>query len=53
MLLVLEDRVLALAWQEGRIDADPVLAYSSVCGAGLDTIPLPASTPRSMRWSPW
>ncbi|MET9920808.1 DUF711 family protein [Streptomyces sp. NPDC006435] len=45
MLPVLEDRVLALAWQEGRIDADSVLAYSSVCGAGLDTIPLPGSTP--------
>ncbi|MER5541032.1 DUF711 family protein [Streptomyces sp. NPDC002589] len=44
MLPVLEDRVLALAWQEGRIDADSVLAYSSVCGAGTDTIPLPAST---------
>ncbi|MBD0422890.1 DUF711 family protein [Streptomyces sp. TRM S81-3] len=45
MLPVLEDRVLALAWQEGRIDTDSVLAYSSVCGAGMDTIPLPASTP--------
>ncbi|MEU4905512.1 DUF711 family protein [Streptomyces sp. NPDC044780] len=45
MLPVLEDRVLARAWQEGRIDADSVLAYSSVCGAGLDTIPLPGSTP--------
>ncbi|MEU4212562.1 DUF711 family protein [Streptomyces sp. NPDC026206] len=44
MLPVLEDRVLALAWQEGRINADSVLAYSSVCGAGLDTIPLPGST---------
>ncbi|MFE8006473.1 DUF711 family protein [Streptomyces sp. NPDC057418] len=44
MLPVLEDRVLARAWQEGRINADSVLAYSSVCGAGLDTIPLPGST---------
>ncbi|MFI1919812.1 DUF711 family protein [Nocardia sp. NPDC020380] len=44
MLPVLEDKVLALAWQEGRIDADSVLAYSSVCGAGLDTIPLPGAT---------
>ncbi|MEU0088077.1 DUF711 family protein [Streptomyces sp. NPDC006274] len=46
MLPVLEDPVLALAWQEGRIDADSVLAYSSVCGAGLDTVPLPGSTPQ-------
>ncbi|MFF8810750.1 DUF711 family protein [Streptomyces pactum] len=45
MLPVLEDPVLARAWQEGRIDADSVLAYSSVCGAGLDTIPLPGTTP--------
>jgi uncharacterized protein (UPF0210 family) len=45
MLPVLEDRVLARAWQEGRIAADSVLAYSSVCGAGMDTIPLPGSTP--------
>ncbi|MFF2651344.1 DUF711 family protein [Streptomyces sp. NPDC058045] len=44
MLPVLEDRVLAHAWQQGRLDADSVLAYSSVCGAGLDTVPLPAST---------
>ncbi|MET8572089.1 DUF711 family protein [Streptomyces sp. NPDC004783] len=46
MLPVLEDRVLARAWQEGRIGADSVLAYSSVCGAGMDTIPLPGSTPQ-------
>ncbi|MFE0445418.1 DUF711 family protein [Streptomyces sp. PDY-4] len=45
MLPVLEDRVLARAWQEGRLHADSVLAYSSVCGAGLDTVPLPGSTP--------
>ncbi|MFC0600183.1 DUF711 family protein [Streptomyces palmae] len=45
MLPVLEDQVLALAWQEGRINADSVLAYSSVCGAGMDTIPLPGWTP--------
>ncbi|WP_189520861.1 DUF711 family protein [Streptomyces sindenensis] len=44
MLPVLEDEVLALAWQQGRIDSASVLAYSSVCGAGMDTIPLPAST---------
>ncbi|GGW28867.1 hypothetical protein GCM10010503_00360 [Streptomyces lucensis JCM 4490] len=47
MLPVLEDRVLALAWQQGRIDSDSVLAYSSVCGAGMDTVPLPASTRES------
>lgn len=41
MLPILEDRVLAERWSEGKLTFDAVLAYSAVCGTGLDTIPLP------------
>jgi uncharacterized protein (UPF0210 family) len=41
MLPVLEDPVLALGWSEGVFDLDSLLAYSAVCGTGLDAIPLP------------
>jgi uncharacterized protein len=41
MLPVLEDPVLAERWSEGTFDLDSLLAYSAVCGTGLDTIPLP------------
>jgi len=41
MLPVLEDPVLAERWTEGTFDLDSLLAYSAVCGTGLDTIPLP------------
>jgi uncharacterized protein (UPF0210 family) len=41
MLPVLEDKVLAQRWSEGRLTLDSLLAYSSVCGTGLDTVPLP------------
>jgi uncharacterized protein len=41
MLPVLEDAVLAQRWSEGRLTIDSLLAYSAVCGTGLDTIPLP------------
>lgn len=41
MLPVMEDARIAQRWSEGRIDLDSLLAYSSVCGTGLDTIPLP------------
>ena len=41
MLPILEDSVLAQRWSEGRIAIDALLAYSAVCGTGLDTIPLP------------
>ena len=39
----LEDNTLARRWSEGHISIDGLLAYSSVCGTGLDTIPLPGS----------
>jgi uncharacterized protein (UPF0210 family) len=41
MLPVLEDDLLARRWDEGRYSIDSLLAYSAVCGTGLDTIPLP------------
>ena len=41
MLPVLEDSVLAARWGEGRLTLDQLLAYSAICGTGLDTIPLP------------
>lgn len=41
MLPVMEDKLLAQRWAESTYTIDSVLAYSSVCGTGLDTIPLP------------
>ena len=41
MVPILEDATLAQRWGEGHITIDGLLAYSSVCGTGLDTIPLP------------
>ena len=41
MLPPLEDPVLAQRWSEGTYDLDSLLAYSAVCGTGLDTVPLP------------
>jgi len=41
MLPVLEDSRLAERWSEGAFGMDALLAYSAVCGTGLDTIPLP------------
>jgi uncharacterized protein (UPF0210 family) len=41
MVPILEDATLAQRWSEGTFNVDDALAYSSVCGTGLDTIPLP------------
>jgi uncharacterized protein (UPF0210 family) len=41
MVPVLEDNVLAKRWEEGTFNIDSLLAYSAVCAAGLDTVPLP------------
>jgi len=41
MLPILEDSLLARRWSEGAISLDALLAYSAVCGTGLDTVPLP------------
>jgi uncharacterized protein len=34
------DKRLAQRWAEGAYNTDSLLAYSAVCGTGLDTIPL-------------
>ena len=41
MVPVLEDKRLSERWGEGAYGIDALLAYSSVCGTGLDTVPLP------------
>jgi hypothetical protein len=41
MVPVMEDKLLSQRWAEGTYTIDSVLAYSAVCGTGLDTIPLP------------
>jgi uncharacterized protein (UPF0210 family) len=41
MMPVMEDTRLAQLWGEGALSMDQLLAYSAVCGTGLDTIPLP------------
>ncbi len=41
MLPVLEDFGLARRNREGHLNVSSLLAYSAVCGTGLDTIPLP------------
>jgi len=45
MLPVLEDPVLAKRADEGRYGISELLLYSTVCGTGLDVIPLPGDTP--------
>jgi uncharacterized protein len=41
MLPILEDSTLAVRWSERTFTVDQVLAYSAVCGTGVDVIPLP------------
>ena len=41
MVPVMEDKVLARRWAESTYNVDSLLAYSAVCGTGLDTVPLP------------
>src|SRR5437762_13718346 len=45
MLPVLEDPVLAQRATEGRFSVRELLLYSSVCGTGLDVVPLAGDTP--------
>jgi hypothetical protein len=45
MFPVLEDAVLGQRNAEGRVDIRDLLLYSSVCGTGLDTVPIPGDTP--------
>jgi len=41
MVPVMEDKLMAQRWAESTYNIDSLLAYSAVCGTGLDTIPLP------------
>jgi uncharacterized protein (UPF0210 family) len=41
MVPVMEDKRLAQRWAEGAVNTDSLLAYSAVCGTGLDTVPFP------------
>jgi uncharacterized protein (UPF0210 family) len=45
MLAVTEDRGLAQGTRDGQFDIRALLTYSSVCGIGLDTVPIPGDTP--------
>ncbi len=47
MLPVPEDRRLAQRATESRFGVRDLLLYSSVCGTGLDLVPLPGATPES------
>lgn len=44
MVPIMEDKLLALRWAESTYNIDSLLAYSAVCGTGLDTVPLPGDT---------
>ena len=44
MLPPMEDAVLAKRAAEGRYNISELLLYSSVCGTGLDVVPLPGDT---------
>jgi uncharacterized protein (UPF0210 family) len=44
MLPVLEDAVLTRRWTERTYGLDSILAYSAVCAAGVDTVPLAGDT---------
>lgn len=45
MLPVLEDRVLAQRAGENRFGVEELLLFSSVCGTGLDVVPLAGDSP--------
>jgi uncharacterized protein (UPF0210 family) len=44
MIPVMEDKVLAQRWSEGTYSLDSILSWSSVCAAGVDTVPLAGGT---------
>jgi uncharacterized protein (UPF0210 family) len=49
MLPILEDPVLAQRVSEGRIKLSDLLLYSTVCGTGLDVVPVPGdATPEEI-----
>jgi uncharacterized protein len=45
MMPVLEDATLAARAEDGTLSVKDLLLYSTVCGTGLDTVPLPGDTP--------
>ncbi len=45
MLAVTEDHGLAKGTKKAQFDIRSLLIYSAVCGIGLDTVPIPGSTP--------
>lgn len=45
MLAVTEDTGLAIGTQRGDFDIHGLLTFSSVCGIGLDTVPIEGNTP--------
>lgn len=45
MLAVTEDQGLAEGTKKADFDIRALLTYSSVCGIGLDTVPIPGNTP--------
>lgn len=45
MLPVLEDETLGMRGADGLLSVTSLLAYSAVCGTGLDTTPLPGEAP--------
>lgn len=47
MLPVLEDYGLAQRYSEGKFTLESLLAFSAVCGTGLDCVPLPGDIPVS------
>jgi hypothetical protein len=51
MVPVMEDELMAQRWAEGTYNVDSLLAYSAVCGTGLDTIPLPGDVSvKQLEW---
>jgi uncharacterized protein len=44
MLPVLEDPILAQRAREGRYGIQELLLYSTICGTGLDVVPIPGDT---------
>ena len=44
MLPLLEDSTLAARGAQGKLSITDLLLYSTVCGTGLDTLPLPGDT---------
>ena len=51
MVPIMEDKLMAQRWAEGTFNVDSLLAYSSVCGTGLDTVPLPGDVSvEQLKW---